>query len=442
MKQTTRRINRFAFYDSRTIEHQLEDMAAQGWMLEKPGNYTWKYSKTEPKQLRFAVTYFPDASDFDPQPTEGALRKADFCAQDGWIHLTDWGVMQIFYNEDPNPIPIDTDPVAQVASITKAMKRASLPSMTISLAMTIYMLVFQFFQFQNDPLNYLSSPSKLYLLPVWFLCAGLELYELLFCLRWMGKAKSAAQEGRFLLLKSESRLAKAVLGIIILLFLLGTVSNGKNSLFTLVWLGIMALVAFLALQLKNALKKRGVNREWNQLLTIGSVFLLTFLALGVILGLVLSGGIHLSGSRPVGTYEINGWEFDLYDDEIPYELTASTGTWSKQAAFQETFLLSHGKYRQKGTTHDMPDLEYTIVDVRWPKLYDLCKEEFLRVDQDDWELFQINFRPIGENVYQRCFGEDPSDTYVVLYDTRIVELKLPEDSSQAQLDSAIAALQP
>lgn len=96
MKNTKRCFCNFSFYDQEAIKEQLEAMAAKGWMVKKLSNMMWTYERIEPKQLRFAVTYFPDASEFDPGPTEGELTKMDFCAQDGWILAVRWGAMQIF----------------------------------------------------------------------------------------------------------------------------------------------------------------------------------------------------------------------------------------------------------------------------------------------------------------------------------------------------------
>ena len=100
MKETKKFLCHFSFYDQVRIQEKLEEMAEQGWMVDKPGNFTWTFKRIEPKKLSFSVTYFPGASEFDPGPTESELTKLDFCAHDGWKLAVKWGVMQIFYNED------------------------------------------------------------------------------------------------------------------------------------------------------------------------------------------------------------------------------------------------------------------------------------------------------------------------------------------------------
>ncbi len=95
MKEIKRCFCNFSFYDQQAIQEKLEDMAEKGWMLEKTGNFMWTYKRAKPKKLRFSVTYFPSASDFDPSHTDGELTKMDYCIQDGWMLVTSWGVMQI-----------------------------------------------------------------------------------------------------------------------------------------------------------------------------------------------------------------------------------------------------------------------------------------------------------------------------------------------------------
>ena len=81
MKKTKKFLFQLSFYDQRAIQNKLADLARQGWMLKQPGQYFWTFERMEPRELRFAVTYFPGASEFDPGPTVGELTKMDFCAR-------------------------------------------------------------------------------------------------------------------------------------------------------------------------------------------------------------------------------------------------------------------------------------------------------------------------------------------------------------------------
>lgn len=66
MKRTKHRIEPLSFFDHIGISSHLEKMAAKGWMIERITNIGWVYRRIEPKNIHFAVLYFPKASEFAP----------------------------------------------------------------------------------------------------------------------------------------------------------------------------------------------------------------------------------------------------------------------------------------------------------------------------------------------------------------------------------------
>ena len=70
MRDTKRQIVRCAFYDQTAMQKQFEKMAAQGWLIDQISGFLWTYRKIEPTNLHITVTYFPNASEFDPGPSE------------------------------------------------------------------------------------------------------------------------------------------------------------------------------------------------------------------------------------------------------------------------------------------------------------------------------------------------------------------------------------
>ena len=46
-------INLYSYYDHAGIVRHLEDMARQGWQLEKAGSVFWTYRRCKPAELRF-----------------------------------------------------------------------------------------------------------------------------------------------------------------------------------------------------------------------------------------------------------------------------------------------------------------------------------------------------------------------------------------------------
>lgn len=123
-RQKKQEINLYAYYDHAGIVRHLEDMARQGWQLEKAGSVFWTYRRCKPAELRYAVVYFSKASQFDPEPPAEQREFWELCKATGWELVTNRYQMQIFRNPAPDAIPIETDPVVQVENVRAAMKKA------------------------------------------------------------------------------------------------------------------------------------------------------------------------------------------------------------------------------------------------------------------------------------------------------------------------------
>ena len=129
-----RELNLYAFYDHTGLERHLEKMAANGWMLESVGTYALRYRRCEPKKLRFAVVYYPKTDSFCPdEPNHENLTFWDYCAGAGWQIVMQRGDTHIFYNEDLDAVPIETEAVVQVETMERA-KKGYVLSNTITVA--------------------------------------------------------------------------------------------------------------------------------------------------------------------------------------------------------------------------------------------------------------------------------------------------------------------
>lgn len=72
MKHTKREwIPLYNFLDRTRLTAHLSEMAAQGWLLTSISSWSWKYRRTEPRKLKFAVTFFAGAGS-SPRPGTGA----------------------------------------------------------------------------------------------------------------------------------------------------------------------------------------------------------------------------------------------------------------------------------------------------------------------------------------------------------------------------------
>lgn len=451
MKDTKRRLEVFAFFDHTGIQAHLEKMAAKGWMVEQPGTYLWRYRRVEPQTLRFAVTYFPAASEFDPGPTEGQQTYEDYCESAGWHLAARWGQMQIFYTAAQDPVPLETDARTQVDTVHRAMKRSSLQGMAAMVALGLFQVCFQLWRFWEDPVNFLSTPSSLYALPTWLLFLGIELYELLFYFRWHRRAKALSEAtGEFLPIRTHRRLSLLLVVIALLFFLSAFLGNARTTLFaTLFWLAAFAIILLLTNTAKSALKGMRAPRAVTRAVTVIMSAVLTAALAGGMITLIFRGVRSgcLEDRRLVETYEYRGMTWEVYQDDIPLRVEALTGTdytrWSTEARISETVLVSFREYTQRPRMDALeePDLEYDIVEVKAPFLYGICKKSMLeRYWFNDPVEYRSTYRPIdaapwgAAEAYQLYrYPDSPSERYLLCWPERIVEIRFDETPTTAQM---------
>ncbi len=456
MSNVKRCFANFSPFDQSTIETKLEEMAAKGWMIQKLGNLFWTYERIEPQKLHFAVTYFPDASEFDPKPSEGQLTREEFCAQDGWQLAVRWGAMQIFYTSQENPVPIDTDVVTQVETICRTMKKTMVSNQLVSLAFSIFYLVFQLWDLWHDPVDYLSSTNKLMSFPMWILLLILEAYELWSCFRWCRRAKKAAQDGVFLPVRTRQWFSWFVLAVATLFLLL---SMGESA-FAASAVAFGVVMTFIGMAVGNGLsrwlKEQGASRRVNMVVSSLGVLVAVIFCFAGMIALIIGNRFPFSqGSIPVDTYDWDGLTMDIYNDPLPLtveDLVEVDARWSKKAEIQESVLVAYGDYRQDllfGQEIQGYEISYEITDVKLPRLYEFVKERLISQRQDEVHedfVFVDHYEPIdpaawgAQEAYQLHWSDGVMDTYLICWETRIVEIKFYWTPTSEQIGRAAEIL--
>lgn len=66
MRDLKIRVEEFALFDYSGVEKHLEKMAAKGWRLSEIVGNLWIYKRMDPANIKYAVTYIPSASPYDP----------------------------------------------------------------------------------------------------------------------------------------------------------------------------------------------------------------------------------------------------------------------------------------------------------------------------------------------------------------------------------------
>lgn len=450
MREKKRRMETFSVHDRSGMERHLVQMAEKGWLLEKIGQFCWTYRRIEPQALTFCVCYFPKASQFDPGPSEEQRTFYDFCAHTGWTLAAANAQLQIFYNERPAPVPIETDPVTELDAIHRTMKRSFLPSQLVLLALGLLnggMLVYRLL---NDPIGVLSSAGYLVSGLCWTLLLLLIGIEVTGYLLWHRKAAQAAERGEFL--ESKSHRGFQIFCLILVLlgvgYYLGTIflsGDQQNIAITIAMLCCYGPgLFFLVIGIKGLMKREKAPAKVNRVVTLVGSCVIGMMLIGLITGGIMGAAARgwFAGERE--TYEYYGETLVLYQDELPLTIedlldVDYDGYIRERRQEDETFLLARLVMRESpryDAEHykDIPQLSYNIVLVKLPALYSLCRDTLLNQWPDDWywdySYVPTDAAPWGaQEAYRQTEAEHGLlNRYLLCYPDRIVEITFSSDS--------------
>ena len=457
MRDKKKELFLFSAWDRTGLESHLTQMAEKGWLVEKTTSFGLIYRRTEPKKLTFCICYYPKASAFAPGPTEDQQTFYEFCQYAGWVLAAEYAQLQIFYNEREDPVPIETDPVLELETIHKTMKRSGLPSQILLAVLALAQGGLLISSLRRDPIAVLSSAANLFTGLCWVLVLVMTAAEVIAYYRWRARARKAAERGEFLPSTSRVKLqiaCLAIVGVGLLYYILSVFTSGNRMMMTLLplmflWMGLLFV---LVNAIRNGLKRKKVSTNVNRVVTIGSAFVLAYAMVGVIIFGVLYGSNRGWFAGEQGTYQYHGSVFTIYDDALPLtveDLTGAeydAGVYTREWRDNASLLLAQYVARQHPrfdaeNYRDLPILEYTVTLVRIPALYDLCKSTLLAEYDGSDEIWEDRaYAPIDPapwdaaeayRVIDREYG--PRDIYLLCYPDRFVEFRPEGELTAAQM---------
>lgn len=440
MRKTKWRMETLSMYDHTGIAAHLEKMAAKGWMLERIANYGWIYRRTEPKKLRFAVSYYAKASEYDPEYPEAQQTFHDFCAHTGWQLVCTSFQMQVFCNENENPVPIETDPVLEVETIDDAMNKSFLRGHFVLLGLSLIMGFFFLMGVYGNIIDTLTDPMKVFSGLCWLLVFVLAVTELMTYYRWLKKAQIAAEQGHFLDTPNTRRIQKAALWVLGIAgaYLIVNFAAAGNAMMLFILGGMAAftgLTYFAADGIKRLFKKWKLSKNTNRVVS----FLLTWVVAFMAMNLVTFGTMAL---KEKGI-------FDQKDDFMAVEhplrvedLLEVEHQYVTESSLKESILLAHRHVRQRPwfdveDWSTIPHMEYDLVKVKWPFLYEDCMAQMVKdatqanmlpsqMDYEDRDrLEEVDPAPWGavEAYHVIDVGEDDEyDRYLLCYEDVLAEI--------------------
>lgn len=448
MKDRKRRVEYISFYNHTGLEKHFARMAKKGWLIEKISSYYWTYRKIQPQDIHFCVTYYPRASEFDPEPSEAQQTFHDFCAHTGWCLACTWHQMQVFYNEQAHPIPLETDPVLEVETLHKACKKNFLPSYFLLLALGLLMGGYFVARIFADPVGLLSSSSNLFTGFAYVCLFVISVVELTVYYCWYAKAKKAAQDGLWVDTPSTDRLQKSMMvllaaAVILWLVNLAFADNPIYLLSTLIMLVFTVSLTVAASRIREGLKKEGFSRRANKAWTaVACVVLACVIMGGMVYFILLAGRTGLLQQDSEISADIPLSITDLADTD-PEEYMA-------ESSFNGTMLVSQQVVRQHPTYGSenftsLPWLQYTVTEVKAPFLYDWCWDEIFR-DRDETDdgdvpagarmvYVQQDAAPWGANAVYRLCSEEGwyADWYLLCYDDCIIDISFDWELTPEQM---------
>lgn len=450
MKNKKRRLEFISFYDHTGLEKHFTDMAKKGWLIEGISNLYWTYRKIEPKDLHFCVTYYPKASDFDPEPTEEQKRLLDFCAHTGWQLCCTWFQMQVFCNEQEDPIPLETDPVLEIESLHAACKKNFLTSHFVLILLGLFWGSGFLTTLCKDPISALSESSRLLTGFAGLTMMVTSATELISYFLWHRKAVRLAQDGIFSETFSTAKFQKGVMCALmaaVVLWLVNLFSADNPLLFLAAVLMLVFTVGiFLLLEgVKKGLKKAKASKETNKTLTVIACVVLSFAMTGTVSAVLLkvgnSGLLDLEPQKKETPLSLS--ELAEIREEV-YEVGQS---------FHQTLLLSHRTVHHRPAYSldlpgDLPDLLYSVTEVKVPLFYGWCKDQYLEgrltdsyLSRDAWYT-AADAAPWGaKEAYVQLDGlGNPKTTFLLFYEKTIVLIHFDWEPTQEQMETVCRKL--
>ncbi len=439
MRNKKRELLVYSLYDYDAYARHFAKMARCGWMVEGTAPYTWVYRRCEPRELTFAVSYFARASMFDSEPGEEQREFIAFCERTGWKLAATNAQMQVFYNERPDPVPIETDPALEVETIHRAAKRMYLPLIWIILGIGVLETVtIRHPDPMAHPLTFLARGSAFYSLAANLLVLLYAAVELAAYFLWLRRARRAAREMGTLIPSAGHRRFNAVmlaLTLAVLICALGSSFLYGGRLFgfvTALMQVLMAVAIAISWKIRKLMMRRHASRTATMLATFGTAIVLSVVmvmgTLTVTLGYLSK---DLLREDPEGlpltftdVYGGSDYRENIRRDGSPF-LTS----------------LSVLQYRAAGDS-----LEYELYQVRLPFLETPVRNLVLRDLEKDGTVEGVPYMEADPAPWHAdiAFCRDrqgkPADDWLLFYDGRIVFFDMDGEATQALRDTVAEKL--
>lgn len=452
MKNKVMRPILFRFNHYKDIERELEKMAGKGLFLEKVGSYFWTFQKAEPKKMKYAVTYFSEASIFNPSATDNQQVYFDLAKESGWNFVDGLNQMQIFCNEDEHAIPFETDEREKFENIKKCMRKNFLPSTVILSLLFLYNLIVQYRSFKNNPVDFLAEASNLFIVAIMVPAIIYLCYILFTYFFWCKQCERSISIGGGCIEKINKYQKIVDVAFISYVFILAIwgvhhIFQRLNFVFLLLSVIYIPILLFVFRFSIYYLKKKNKSAMTNRVISFSLLAIVSFAYLFFILVVVIKFDLSNPNKKPFRTV---AWQvsptvtrdYKIYQDDIPLKCEDLYGAldydnYSYEKDVKNTLFLTRREYRQDALPgrNSPREIAYEVIEPKFNFVYNIVIEAMKKVPE--WSDEKIEAMDNGifntEEAYQFYYdNRDYSGDYLLVYKNKVILLKLEEPVTKQQ----------
>ncbi len=387
MGESIRKIKMFPYYDYPAVERYLNDMALQGWQLEKI-NLGWKFRKTEPQALHYEVVY----GRWEDQLPREREKQCERITQGEWQKVTDWLGAEIYVSAQENPCSIGIDEAERLESLHRYKGGNMRFGNMLLFILVCAMLAADVKEAADNPVKILSMASNLAMMAVWSALAITGLWEWFEYGRWRKEQKTAVQQERTM---DSSGYHKSYLSrqcflyaSLLLVVMAYWFDGGWKLVAAVLFLGSILVGSYGIVRwiMKKLHFSTGSQRVVGSI-TIGLVMFLLLFGLGESNDFRNAIRAWVFPEKEMYQLVTVGTEqYKVYDDHLlitieDLGISTEATRYTKEVTEQESVLLKRTLAQQAAIplsyklSDDMakPEFSYEIVDVKAGFLYDACK---------------------------------------------------------------------
>lgn len=412
----------FGYNELDTLADLIVEQAAEGWELSSKSGNILGFRRAKCRRIKVSCEVIEP--DYDPYKTEYIA----FCQAAGWRHIFSDGNLQIFETEDLDAEPIHTDPMVKLQTVHhKCLFDNIVPSI---LWIVFALLLMWRFCWNPDYDRYLSGQYEigLFLGP---LCILVSLINIGRYFLWYAGARRTASGGGQPVYRKNPKVEKAaklfscfyVIAVVLLCGYVMWAYEASNVI--LLW---FLLVAAVGLALIFWLQRRDARRG-----TGGKASYLKYGVLCVVILAVWMTGIVaiIKTDRLYSSGGVSDDRLQISMEDLGIE---TTGQADRERERDGLLFLHHESGSDLSQNEKGYELFYDIFTTKDPSIYEkVLNQRYFRFFEDGETVTKLSAETFGaREVWLRQPSEQSFQTWLFLWDDRIVSVEVNFDLSKAQ----------